>query len=67
MNGAGVLRAQLLLALTMASLAFAGKWLLVPWIGAPGAVLATLAAYGVVSVPGQILIFKRLLAKPSES
>ena len=66
MNGANVLRVQVIFAVTMASLAFAGKWLLAPIFGAPGAVLATLVAYGVTSVPGQIFIFKRIFATRQE-
>jgi O-antigen/teichoic acid export membrane protein len=65
MNGAGILRAQVLLALVMAGLAFAGKWYATPLLGPAGAVMATLAAYCLVSVPGQIFIFKRLFAARS--
>jgi len=67
MNGANVLRAQVLFALTMAGLSFAGKLWMTPHLGAPGAVLATLVAYGLISVPGQIFIFRRMLATPKVS
>ncbi|MDP9123118.1 MAG: hypothetical protein M3N82_00695 [Pseudomonadota bacterium] len=66
MNGANVLRAQVIFAVTMATLAFAGKWMLTPILGAPGAVLATLLAYGVTSFPGQVFIFKRIFAARQE-
>ncbi len=62
MNASNVLRAQIVFALAMASLAFAGKWWLSPHLGATGAVLATIGAYCLVSVPGQIFIFSRLFA-----
>lgn len=59
MNGANILRAQLLLAVGMAGTAFAAKWLLTPLIGPTGAVLSTILAYCLISVPGQIFIFKQ--------
>ena len=62
MNGANVLRLQLLFALVMASLAFAGKWWAVAVWGLPGPVLATLLAYLLVAVPGQLFIFRRLFS-----
>jgi len=60
MNASNVLRAQLVFALLMASLAFAGKWWLSPHFGATGAVIATILAYCLISVPGQFFIFSRL-------
>lgn len=65
MNGANILRAQLVFAIGMASAAFAGKWLLTPMLGTTGAVLSTILAYCLVSVPGQIFIFKRVF-KPKD-
>jgi O-antigen/teichoic acid export membrane protein len=62
MNGAHVLRLQLIFALVMAGLAFAGKWWAVGVLGLPGPVLATLLAYMLVAVPGQLFIFRRLFA-----
>jgi O-antigen/teichoic acid export membrane protein len=59
MNGANLLRSQLLLAVGMASAAFAAKWLLTPVFGATGAVIATICAYCIISVPGQIYILQR--------
>lgn len=59
MNGANMLRPQLLMAVGMASTAFAAKWLLTPILGATGAVLATILAYCLISVPGQIYVLKR--------
>jgi O-antigen/teichoic acid export membrane protein len=60
MNGANILRAQLVLAVAMASTAFASKWILTPILGATGAVLGTIFAYSLISVPGQIYILKRV-------
>ncbi len=60
MNGANMLRPQLLLAVCMASSAFAAKWLLTPTLGATGAVLGTILAYCIISVPGQIYVIKRV-------
>lgn len=59
MNGANILRAQLVFAVGMALTAFAAKWVLTPILGATGAVLATILAYCLISVPGQVYIFKR--------
>ena len=59
-NGAGILRAQVLLALIVASVSFSAKWWLVEAYGAWGAVLATIAAYCLISVPFQILLLRRL-------
>lgn len=60
MNGANMLRPQLLMAVGMAGTAFAAKWLLTPLLGATGAVLGTILAYCLISVPGQIYILKRV-------
>lgn len=59
MNGANLLRPQLLLAVGMASTAFAAKWILTPVFGATGAVIGTIFAYCFISVPGQFYILKR--------
>lgn len=59
MNGANILRAQLVCAVGMALTAFGAKWLLTPVLGAAGAVLSTILAYCLISVPGQIYIFKQ--------
>ncbi|BAL97463.1 lipopolysaccharide biosynthesis protein [Rubrivivax gelatinosus] len=61
MNGANILRAQLFFAVTMAICAFGAKWLLTPTLGTTGAVLATILAYCLISVPGQVYIFKKAL------
>jgi O-antigen/teichoic acid export membrane protein len=65
MNGANILRAQLIFAIGMAGSAFAGKWVLTPSLGATGAVVSTILAYCAISVPGQIFIFKRVF-KPKD-
>lgn len=62
MNGANLVRIQVVLALTMAATAFAGKWYLTPLLGPTGAVLATLIAYSLISVPGQFFIFRNVFA-----
>ena len=59
LNGANLIRAQLILAVGMAATAFALKWVLTPLLGVAGAVLSTIVAYCVISVPGQIYIFKQ--------
>lgn len=65
LNGAGVLRAQAVLALTMAAVSFGGKWALVAWTGVEGAVLATIIAYCCISVPAQIILVRRLFRDAS--
>jgi O-antigen/teichoic acid export membrane protein len=60
MNGANMLRPQLLLTVTMAGSAFAAKWILTPVLGATGAVLGTILAYCLISAPGQIYVLKRV-------
>jgi len=60
MNGANMLRIQVIFALVMAGTAFGAKWLLTPMLGATGSVLATILAYSVVSIPGQIFVFRRI-------
>ncbi len=60
MNGANLVRIQVVLALSMAATAFAGKWYLTPLLGPMGAILATLGAYCLISVPGQIFIFRNV-------
>lgn len=59
MNGANILRAQLLFAIGMSLSAFGAKWALTPILGPAGAVLSTILAYCLISVPGQIYIFKQ--------
>nr|WP_321467052.1 oligosaccharide flippase family protein [uncultured Desulfobulbus sp.] len=61
MNSANILRAQLSIAIVMASTAFAVKWALTPLLGATGTVLSTIIAYCLISVPGQVYIFRRIL------
>ncbi len=63
MNGANLVRVQVVLALAMAGTAFAGKWLLVPLLGPTGAVLATLIAYCAISIPGQFFIYRNLFSR----
>jgi O-antigen/teichoic acid export membrane protein len=60
MNGANMLRIQVVFALGMSAIAFGLKWILTPMWGATGAVLATILAYSVVSIPGQIYVFSRV-------
>lgn len=60
MNGANILRAQVLIAIVMALAAFGGKWILIPWIGVEGATLSTILAYSVISLPAQFFIFKNI-------
>ncbi len=63
MNGANILRSQVGIAIVMATTAFAGKWLLIPWMGPTGATLSTILAYCLISVPTQVYIFKRVFKK----
>ncbi len=60
MNGANILRLQVIFAILMAATAFGIKWILTPRYGATGSVLGTLLAYSVVSIPGQIYVFRRI-------
>lgn len=60
MNGANILRIQVVFAIVMAGAAFGAKWMLTPILGATGSVLATILAYSVVSIPGQIYVFRRI-------
>ncbi len=62
MNGANILRQQVGISTVMALAAITGKWLLAPVLGATGAVLATLLAYCLISLPGQVYILKRALS-----
>lgn len=59
LNGANILRSQLWLAICMAMTAFGLKWVLTPTLGAKGAVLSTILAYCMISIPGLIYIFKK--------
>lgn len=61
LNAAGVLRAQVILAVVMATAAFIGKWYLVGRLGAWGATLATVIAYAAISVPLQLHLLRRHL------
>lgn len=61
MNGSGILRPQLIFAIVFAVIAFAFKWILIPVMGVAGAVLGTIIAYCIISVPGQIFILKKTL------
>ena len=67
LNAAGVLRAQIVFAALMALTAFAGKWVLVAELGAWGAVLATIVAYAVISVPAQVFLIRAQLHKIERS
>ncbi len=60
MNGANILRLQVIFAILMAATAFGIKWILTPQYGATGSVLSTLVAYSVVSIPAQIFVFRRI-------
>ncbi|WP_431261312.1 lipopolysaccharide biosynthesis protein [Roseateles chitinivorans] len=60
MNGANILRLQVIFAIVMAATAFGIKWILTPRFGTTGSVLATLVAYSVISIPGQIYVFRRI-------
>lgn len=59
MNGANIIRAQVVLAMLMALTAFGGKWVLTPSLGATGAILSTILAYCLISVPTQVYIIKK--------
>lgn len=63
LNGAGILRPQLIMALFMAGFALVGKWFLVDILGVWGAVLATILAYTLLVVPLQIFLLKRLFGQ----
>jgi O-antigen/teichoic acid export membrane protein len=63
MNGANLVRIQVVVALIMASAAFALKWSLVPILGPTGSVLATILAYCAISVPGQFFVFRNVFAR----
>lgn len=64
LNGADIVRAQVLVAVLMAAGAFGGKWLLVAEFGNWGAVLATLVAYAAISVPTQLWLLFRIFGHP---
>lgn len=66
LNGVNLIRTQLALALTMAILAVVGKWWTTPLLGPAGAVMSTLLAYLLISVPGQFFLIRRLLATPAK-
>ena len=61
LNGAGIVRAQVVIAVLMSATAFAGKWLLVAEFGVWGAVLATIVAYSLITVPTVIWLLRRTL------
>ncbi len=65
MNGANLMRVQLMFGALTALLAFGSKWWAVAAMGPIGAVLATLVAYLLVGVPSQFFIFKRLFSTMS--
>ena len=62
LNGAGIIRAQVGVAIVVAVASFAAKWWLVAQVGAWGAVLASIVAYSVVSVPCQVWLLRRVLS-----
>jgi len=59
MNGANILKPQLAIAISMALISFLTKWALTPLLGPGGAVLSTIISYCLISVPGQIIIFRK--------
>lgn len=61
LNAAGMLRVQILFAVLMSTAAFLGKWVLVAELGTWGAVLATLTAYSLISLPMQIHLLRSRL------
>jgi hypothetical protein len=63
LNGAHVIRAQVVIGLTMASVAIALKIVLVGKFGAPGVVWGTLIAYSVCSIIPSLLIVQRILQR----
>lgn len=63
LNAAKLLRVQVIIATLMSCLSFTAKWFLVGILGAWGAVLATLLAYSITSVPMQVLIIRRYIKK----
>lgn len=65
LNGAGIVRAQLLIALAMAACSFAAKWWFVAQVGPWGAVAATIVAYVLISAPAQAWLLRELLFRPS--
>lgn len=67
LNGAGLVAAQMAAAFAMAATAFAAKWYLVSTLGVEGAVLATILAYWLISVPVQYRLVRGLLFKAHQS
>ncbi|MDT9001264.1 oligosaccharide flippase family protein [Paucibacter sp. APW11] len=67
LNGSGLLRGQLLVAVAMACTAFAGKWWAVAALGSWGAVLATIVAYLLISVPAQIVMIRHVLTNKRQT
>jgi O-antigen/teichoic acid export membrane protein len=63
MNGAGIIRPQVIVALFMAAFAFLGKWILVSSIGVSGVVISTIIAYILISVPWQISVYIKLFSR----
>jgi O-antigen/teichoic acid export membrane protein len=61
LNAAGMLKVQIFFAVLMSTSAFVGKWVLVAKLGAWGAVLATLIAYSLISLPMQIQLLRTRL------
>ncbi|MCK9688328.1 lipopolysaccharide biosynthesis protein [Scleromatobacter humisilvae] len=62
MNGANLVRIQVVVALLMAAVAFGGKWMLVSVLGPTGSVLATIAAYCMIAIPGQFFVYRTVFA-----
>lgn len=62
LNGAGIVRAQVFIAVLMSATAFAGKWLLVAEFGTWGAVLATIVAYSLITVPTVLWLLRRMFS-----
>jgi O-antigen/teichoic acid export membrane protein len=63
LNAAGLLKAQIVSAVAMGITALIGKWFLVGTLGAWGAVLGTIAAYSVISLPMQFYLIRLQLRK----
>lgn len=67
LNASNVIRFQMIVAIPMALAAFVLKWYLVAAIGIAGAVVATITAYALISVPAQYLYLRRHLFGPHQA
>lgn len=59
LNASNVVRFQIAVATPMALVAFALKWQLVAEVGVAGAVIATIIAYTIISIPAQYVYIRR--------